>query len=245
MNIFQNKLFPPFYNKSIKMILFYVLVMIVTSSVTGQHLRVSSGEINDQGIKYNHKISAGMTSDSQASPDRSSLGYGYEKHYKSICRTDNWENGSGKEENDIYEHKSRGECEDKCTDSYWCVGFEWNELGRCKIWKDSRYNNYSSGYDKSICYWKNWNTKVEYDRNDKSACRTDSGRKGDDNDEYYLYSGRSKNECEGKCSHNAWCTGFEWDKNERCEIWFYKSKKHGTERGENQKKNKAICSWKK
>mmetsp|Transcript_42681 Transcript_42681/g.83907 ORF Transcript_42681/g.83907 Transcript_42681/m.83907 type:complete len:151 (-) Transcript_42681:291-743(-) len=80
-----------------------------------------------------------------------------------------------------------------------------------------------------------------YDRYQNARCRTDSGREGDDGEEYNLYKGYTKDECEQKCYNDYECTGFEWNKKKVCEIWNYESDNFRVEWVERSKG--SYCYW--
>jgi len=88
-------------------------------------------------------------------------------------------------------------------------------------------------------------TEVEYEKNYESLCQTDSGNYGKEGDDFIKYSDTSKDECEDKCSaQEDACSGFEWNKKKKCEIWSYKSKKNKTKTGYWPMRNEAVCYWK-
>jgi len=222
--------------------------MIVTSSAAGQHVRVSTAKTNNDGLEYNHKISPDMTKVSQVSPTRN-LGSSvqYDKYYTSVCRTDDWGKGYEGHDYDLYDWTSKDRCEEICTDSSSCKGFEWNELKQCEIWKKSNDKNVDkntpwSREHNSRCFWKK---EEEYKIIKDRRCRTDSGRTGSDRKEYFMHEYEdyhwSKTDCKDCCSDSDWCTGFEYNPNGNCEIWFYDSDKFEVS---NDKVNGAYCYWK-
>lgn len=66
---------------------------------------------------------------------------------------------------------------------------------------------------------ENISTTVSYRKVEGRACRTSGDNKGDDGDEFTLFLDSSEAECEKKCTDSLDCKGWEYNDDQRCEIW--------------------------
>jgi len=212
-----------------------LLFIIAASSVESQNLP------NDM-LQDNHLISNGMTDGLQKHHKKPK----YKKYKNSRCRTDEGKQGKTGEQYDTYNYipyqYDKDKCEEKCSGDPSCTGYEFKKHRVCEIWHETSKKHKTHKEKGAYCYWKE-EEKIEYKKHRGRRCRTDTDKKGSDGHEYDTYYYRDyqyeKNDCEKLCSSNNDCSGFEFKKEKRCEIWYEESKEHKT------KKGGGDCYWKK
>jgi len=210
-----------------------LLFIIAASSVESQNLP------NDM-LQDNHLISNGMTDGLQKHHRKPE----YKEYTDSRCRTDEGKEGKTGEEYDTYNYipyqYDQDDCEELCSGDPSCTGYEFKQYRVCEIWHEKSKKHETHHEKGAYCYWKE---KIEYEKHEGYRCRTDNNEEGSDGHEYDTYYYRdyqyTKNDCEELCSSWPHCSGFEFKRERRCEIWRVESKKHKT------KKRGGSCYWKK
>jgi len=86
------------------------------------------------------------------------------------------------------------------------------------------------------------NTDGDYKMFEDAFCRTDDHEKGSDGHEFDKRDD-DKAACQAYCDDKDWCSGYEYGRGNKCEIWEEKSHEFNTKNADSD--SGSSCNWKK
>ena len=206
-------------------------IMVSTAASAEAKLRGAAAPSSQQQLAGDH-VEAEESEETRALLSLLPPEYIVKKGY--ACRTSHF--GYGIEGKD-YEKRivhSYDECQDICSFTLFdeCEAFEYNSANNvCEIWKTepTKFEQISHTLSCSVKkadYVPPPPLPPVYEVYEDMACRTHSGGKGVQDQDYYLFNKVwSEYDCEELCSDKDYCEAYEYNyEGKRCELWAYHPK---------------------